>query len=103
MSLEPQYNNILNASSFLQALSNPNRLMILCLLIQEGELTVGAINEKVDLSASALSQHLAKMRDEEIVTYRRESQTLYYRIHNPDVIKLMNTLKDIFCPETKEK
>lgn len=50
------------------------------------------------LSQSALSQHLAKMREEGLVTYRRESQTLHYRIDNPDVAKLIATLKAIFCP-----
>lgn len=99
MNPEQQYQNILSASCFLQALSNPKRLMILCLLIQEGEMTVGEMNKKIDLSASALSQHLAKMRHENLVIYRRDSQTLYYRIHNPDVIKLISALKDIFCPE----
>ncbi|MGQ7908954.1 ArsR/SmtB family transcription factor, partial [Burkholderia sp. BC1] len=49
-------------------------------------------------SQSALSQHLAKMREEGLVTYRRESQTLHYRIDNPDVAKLIATLKAIFCP-----
>ena len=50
------------------------------------------------LSQSALSQHLAKMREEGLVAYRRESQTLHYRIENPDVVRLIATLKTIFCP-----
>ena len=54
--------------------------------------------EHVALSQSALSQHLAKMREEGLVTFRRESQTLCYRIDNPDVEKLMTTLKAMFCP-----
>ena len=86
------------AAALLQAVGNPNRLLVLCLLIAQGEMSVGALNEAVELSPSALSQHLARMREEGLVTYRREAQTLYYRIDNPNVAKLIATLKDIFCP-----
>ena len=86
------------AAALLQAVGNPSRLVMLCLLIVHGEMTVGALNEQVPLSPSALSQHLARMREEGLVTYRREAQTLYYRIENPNVAKLIGTLKDIFCP-----
>lgn len=71
---------------------------MLCLLIEHEEMTVGALNEYVPLSQSALSQHLAKMREEGLVTFRRESQTLHYRIDNPNVATLIATLKSIFCP-----
>lgn len=86
------------AAAMLKAIGNENRLMVLCLLIQSGEMSVGAIHQHVSLSQSALSQHLGRMRDEGLVTYRRESQTLYYRIANPDVEKLVAALKDIYCP-----
>ena len=86
------------AAALLQAVGNPNRLLVLCLLIAQGEMSVGALNEAVELSPSALSQHLARMREDGLVTYRREAQTLYYRIDNPNVAKLIATLKDIFCP-----
>ena len=85
------------AAALLQAVGNPNRLLVLCLLIAQGEMSVGALNEAVELSPSALSQHLARMREEGLVTYRREAKTLYYRIDNPNVAKLIATLKDIFC------
>ena len=86
------------AAALLQAVGNPKCLVILCLLIQQGEMSVGALNEMVALSPSALSQHLARMRQEGLVSYRREAQTLYYRIEDPNVAKLIGTLKDIFCP-----
>ncbi|WP_322995163.1 metalloregulator ArsR/SmtB family transcription factor [Castellaniella sp.] len=86
------------AAALLQAVGNPNRLVVLCLLIIHGEMSVGALNESVPLSPSALSQHLTRMRGEGLVAYRREAQTLYYRIENPNVVKLIATLKDIFCP-----
>jgi len=84
------------AAALLQAVGNPHRLLVLCLLLAEDEMTVGALNERVPLSPSALSQHLARMRSEGLVTYRRESQTLYYRIDDPRVAKLIAALRDIF-------
>lgn len=86
------------AAQFLRLLSNENRLLILCLLIQHKELSAGAINEHLSLSQPALSQHLSKMREEGLITFRREAQTLYYRIDHPHVKKLVSTLKTIFCP-----
>jgi DNA-binding transcriptional ArsR family regulator len=85
------------AANLLRAVGNEHRLIVLCLLIEQGEMTVGALLERVDLSQSALSQHLAKMREEGLVAYRREAQTLHYRIENPDVEKLVTTLKTIYC------
>lgn len=86
------------AATLLRTVGNEHRLLVLCMLIDQGELSVGELLERVDLSQSALSQHLAKMRDEGLVSFRREAQTLYYRIENPDVEKLVATLKSIFCP-----
>jgi|SRR5690625_187564 len=85
------------ACAMLKAVGNQHRLLVLCLLIEHHEMNVGDLLEYVDLSQSALSQHLAKMRDEGLVTYRRDAQTLYYRIANPDVEKLVATLNAIFC------
>lgn len=86
------------ATAMLRAIGNEQRMLVLCLLIEHGELTVGAMLEHVPLSQSALSQHLAKMRDEGLVTFRREAQTLHYRIDSPAAEKLMATLKLLFCP-----
>ncbi len=86
------------AAAMLRAIGNENRLLVLCLLIEHGEMSVGALLEHIPLSQSALSQHLAKMREEGLISYRRESQTLYYRIENQDVEKIVATLKGIFCP-----
>lgn len=63
-----------NAAAMLRAVGNEHRLLILCLLIEHGEMTVGALLEDVALSQSALSQHLARMREDGLVAYRRESQ-----------------------------
>ncbi len=87
-----------NAAALLRTVGNEHRLVLLCLLIEHGEMTVGALHEHVPLSQSALSQHLAKMREEGLVAFRREAQTLHYRIEDPNVATLIATLKTLFCP-----
>ncbi|MCE3001122.1 MAG: metalloregulator ArsR/SmtB family transcription factor [Xanthomonadaceae bacterium] len=85
-----------DAAQLLRALANPHRLMILCLLA-EGEHHVGALNERVDLSQSALSQHLAVLRADELVETRREAQTIYYRLASGPARRLIETLHGIYC------
>lgn len=80
----------------LALVSNAKRLLILCKLA-EGERSVGALQAAVGLSQSALSQHLAKLRDAGMVATRREGQTIYYRICDPDLDVLMAALYDAFC------
>ncbi|UZE48980.1 ArsR/SmtB family transcription factor [Rhodopseudomonas sp. P2A-2r] len=89
--------NALEVADTLRALGNERRLMILCKLVEAGEMTVGALVQAVGLSQSALSQHLAKMRDENIVTFRRDSQTLWYRISDPRIEQLMAQLHRLYC------
>jgi ArsR family transcriptional regulator, virulence genes transcriptional regulator len=86
-------------ASVLRALSNERRLMILCKLVEWGEANVNLLAETVGLSQSALSQHLAKMREEGLVTYRRESQTLWYRIADPRIEDLLATLHKLYCKQ----
>jgi DNA-binding transcriptional ArsR family regulator len=86
------------AASMLRAIGNERRLMVLCLLIEHGELTAGEISEAIDLSPSATSQHLAKMRDEDLVAFRRDAQTVHYRIGDPNVKRVIALLKSIYCP-----
>ena len=81
----------------LRALSNEKRLMILCQL-GEGELSVGQLLPLVGLSQSALSQHLAKLRDEALVSTRRDGTTVFYRIADPDVLKVIAVLAETYCP-----
>jgi len=90
--------NSKQVAAILKQLSNSNRLMILC-CISDGEKTVGDLNNKIDLSQSALSQHLAKLRESNIVTTRRESQTIYYQIANQKIKYLLEVLQEQFCPD----
>lgn len=88
-------------AGMLRALANERRLMILCKLVEWGEANVNTLADAVGLSQSALSQHLAKMRAEGLVTYRRERQTLWYRIADPRIEQLFSTLHRLFCEHQK--
>lgn len=83
----------------LKAIGNARRLMLLCKLVEHGELMVSDLARDVGLSQSACSQHLAKMRDEGLVTYRRESQALWYAIADPRVETLLATLYQLYCKD----
>jgi ArsR family transcriptional regulator, virulence genes transcriptional regulator len=85
------------AARMLKLLGNEYRLLILCFLIAQGEMKVGDLVDAVGLSQSALSQHLALLREDGLVAYRRESQTLYYRVADPRVARILKLLKDIYC------
>ena len=90
-----------DVAGLLRALANERRLMILCKLVEWGEANVNTLADVVGLSQSALSQHLAKMRAEGLVTFRRESQTLWYRIADPRIEQLFSTLHRLFCEHQK--
>jgi ArsR family transcriptional regulator len=87
-------------AAILAALANERRLMILCRLVEWGEANVTSLAEDAGLSQSALSQHLAKMRQEGLVTFRRDAQTLWYRIADPRIEELFATLHHLFCRDT---
>jgi len=86
------------AVQLLKLLANENRLLILCRLALARELSVNDLADAVGLSQSALSQHLAKMRAEGLLATRREAQTVYYRIADPNAARLLALLKSIYCP-----
>lgn len=86
------------AAQFLRVLANEHRLLVLCHLLVFGEMTVTELGERIALSQSALSQHLARLREDGLVTFWRESQTLHYRVCDDRAARLLAVLKDIFCP-----
>jgi len=90
------------AAALLKALAHETRLMVLCQL-SGGEHSVGALQDGAGLSQSALSQHLAKLREEGLVATRREGQTIYYRLADPKAARVLETLAAIYCPPTKTK
>lgn len=87
------------AAALLRSLSNESRLLVLCHLVENGELGVGELVSRIGLSQSALSQHLAKLREEGLVATRKEAQSVFYRICNPRAHQILALLHDIFCPE----
>ncbi len=87
------------AASILKALANEHRLLVLCHLSASGELSVGQLGERICLSQSALSQHLAKLRTERLVTTRKAAQTVYYRLCDPKVEQLLALLHQLYCPD----
>lgn len=89
------------AARLLRTLGNERRLMILCQLV-DGERSVGALQPAVGLSQSALSQHLAVLREEGVVVTRRDGQTIWYRIADPAALKVVAALAEIFCPPELE-
>lgn len=87
-----------DAAALLKALANENRLMILCTLMG-GEMSVGELNEQVPLSQSALSQHLASLREAGLVSTRKEAQTVFYRLEGDEASKVIAVLQSIYCPQ----
>jgi DNA-binding transcriptional ArsR family regulator len=85
-----------SAAALLKALSNERRLHILCHLA-EGEHSVGALEELVGLSQSALSQHLARLRRDQLVKTRRNAQTIYYSLASYEAQAIMETLHRLYC------
>jgi ArsR family transcriptional regulator, virulence genes transcriptional regulator len=87
------------AARLLKVMANECRLLVLCFLAEAGELSVGELTERVGLSQSALSQHLAKLREEGLVTTRKEAQSVFYRVCDPKAQQVLALLHQIFCPE----
>ena len=90
------------AAALLKALAHEARLMVLCQLL-DGEHAAGALQESSGLSQSALSQHLARLREEGLVDTRRDAQTIYYRLADPNVARVLDTLAQIYCPPKRKR
>ncbi|WP_207801082.1 MULTISPECIES: metalloregulator ArsR/SmtB family transcription factor [Gammaproteobacteria] len=96
ISVEEMQKNASAAEKLLKSLANSHRLMVLCHLVQ-GESTVGELEAKLDISQSSLSQHLAKLRSQGIVGYRKEGTTVFYRIEDKKALAVLDSLYGIFC------
>jgi DNA-binding transcriptional ArsR family regulator len=87
------------AVRLLKALANEPRLLVLCHLAEGNELSVGDLAHRVSLSQSALSQHLAKLREQKLVTTRKDAQSVFYTVSDPKALQLLSLLHDLFCPD----
>jgi DNA-binding transcriptional ArsR family regulator len=96
LNLKALEENSAKAVVLLKAMANERRLQILCLL-RDQELSVGELSEKLSLSQSALSQHLAWLRRDELVATRKEAQTVYYSLSSDNVKAVMEILHQLYC------
>lgn len=95
--------NAEKASGLLKSMSHPSRLMVLCHLMR-GECPVSTLNQAIPLGQSALSQHLASLRDAGLVETRRESQVIHYRLNSKAVSEILAALYRIYCnPHNEEE
>jgi DNA-binding transcriptional ArsR family regulator len=85
-----------DVADLLAAMANPNRLMVLCHLL-DGELAVHELLDRVPLAQSTMSQHLGKMRALKLVAARRSAQTIHYRLASEEVRRLLALLKELYC------
>ncbi len=84
------------AANLMKALAAESRLLILCTLA-EGEMAVSELNKRIDLSQSGLSQQLAILRRDGLVSTRRESQAIFYSLTQSNALRVIEVLKDIYC------
>lgn len=88
------------AAELLKALAHPARLLVMCRLV-DGEASVGELQQQVGLSMSALSQHLAVLRELALVSTRRQSQTIFYSLADGPALGVMQALYDAYCAPKK--
>ncbi len=100
MNLQDMLNNSAKAVRLLKAVSNERRLLILCHLL-DGELSVGEMNDRLGLSQSALSQHLALLRRNKLVKTRKEAQTVYYSMNSKEAEALIDLMHTLYCNTPK--
>mgnify|MGYP001604029426 FL=1 len=86
------------ASELMKTLGHKDRLMVLCHLTS-GEKSVGELAGLLDIPQSPLSQHLARMRKEELVTTRREAQTIFYSIASPEAARMVKLMHELYCSQ----
>jgi ArsR family transcriptional regulator len=88
--------NATRAAALLRAIAHEARLLVLCELAN-GERSAGELVKRSGLSQSALSQHLAKLREGGLVATRREAQVIHYRIADQKAERVLRVLHDIYC------
>ncbi len=86
------------AAAGMKAIAHESRLLVLCHLADAGELSAGELTRRIGMGQSALSQHLAKLRAEGFVEARKEAQSVFYRIADARMHRLLQALHDIYCP-----
>lgn len=101
MDLDKMHSSAADVSDLLKLLGHPDRLMVLCQL-KFGEQSVGELSRNLGVKQSPLSQHLARMRHEGVVTSRREAQTMYYSITDAKIAQVIGVLYDLYCADGQD-
>lgn len=101
LELEQMHSSAAQACKLMKVLSNPDRLMILCQL-SKGELRVGEIEEILGIGQPTLSQQLTVLREEELVTTRRDGKSIYYQVTSPRALAVIGTLFEQFCKPSRQ-
>ena len=96
LALEEMESNAREAAKFLKMLSNPTRLWVLCQMVQEPR-CVSELEANLSISQSALSQHLAKLREQKLVKTEKQGQNMYYSIADPKVLRVLELLYTLYC------
>lgn len=100
--LDAMHDAAADAARLMKALANPDRLMLLCQLAQ-GERSVSQLEAELGILQPTLSQQLGVLRDEALVDTRRDGKHIYYRIHSPQALAVLQVLYDQFCRKGKKK
>lgn len=90
------------AAAALKSLAHEGRLLVLCFLADSGELSAGDLTRRVGMSQSAMSQHLARLREDGLVDTRKDGLAVFYRIADPKVHDILDLLKSLYCPELSQ-
>lgn len=98
MNIDEMQANAKQAADFLKGLANSHRLMILCQLV-DGEKSVSELIEATQIAQTSMSQHLSKLKQEGLVSFRREHRTLYYSIAHEAVVEIMQVMYRSFCQD----
>lgn len=89
-----------HVAALLKTMAHPIRMKILCLL-QDKEMTVGELREEVKTTNANVSQHLTILRNKDIIGFRKDANFIYNKICDARMLKLITTMKDLFCKDTK--
>jgi DNA-binding transcriptional ArsR family regulator len=100
--LERMTDNAKRASDFLKALAHESRLMMLCILA-EGEKSVSELEQELGLRQPTVSQQLARLRADGLVTTRRDGKTIYYTVASDDARTIIGAIYDVFCHKARKR
>jgi DNA-binding transcriptional ArsR family regulator len=100
--LERMVGNATRAASFLKALAHESRLMILCILA-EGEKSVSELEDILSLRQPTVSQQLARLRADGLVSTRRDGKTIYYNLASADARVVIGAIYDVFCKKARKR